>query len=94
MKRGPEPTAVIGTRSARTYSRPLTSPRCGHLANWNWPPTTSIHEASRQLGGGDPGKTRTSDLRFRKPSLYPAELRDREPARQAWVLDAHTRRRT
>ena len=26
---------------------------------------------------GDPGKTRTSDLRFRKPSLYPAELRDR-----------------
>ena len=29
---------------------------------------------------GDPGKTRTSDLRFRKPSLYPAELRDREPA--------------
>ena len=29
---------------------------------------------------GDPGKTRTSDLRFRKPSLYPAELRDRGPA--------------
>ena len=27
------------------------------------------------LGGG-PGKTRTSDLRFRKPLLYPAELRD------------------
>src|SRR3954454_20262331 len=26
---------------------------------------------------GDPGKTRTSDLRFRKPPLYPAELRDR-----------------
>ncbi len=23
---------------------------------------------------GDPGKTRTSDLRFRKPSLYPPEL--------------------
>jgi hypothetical protein len=23
--------------------------------------------------------TRTCDLRFRKPSLYPAELRDREP---------------
>src|ERR1700754_810135 len=29
---------------------------------------------------GDPGMTRTCDLRFRKPSLYPAELRDREPA--------------
>ena len=26
---------------------------------------------------GDPGKTRTSDLRFRKPLLCPAELRDR-----------------
>src|ERR1044071_7044675 len=27
-------------------------------------------------GRGDPGKTRTCDLRFRKPLLYPAELRD------------------
>jgi hypothetical protein len=27
--------------------------------------------------GGDPGMTRTCDLRFRKPSLYPDELRDR-----------------
>src|SRR4051794_3221876 len=31
---------------------------------------------------GDPGMTRTCDLRFRKPSLYPAELRDREPTRR------------
>src|SRR5713226_752883 len=30
--------------------------------------------------GGDPGMTRTCDLRFRKPPLYPAELRDRTPA--------------
>src|ERR1700709_2552930 len=30
---------------------------------------------------GDPGMTRTCDLRFRKPSLYPAELRDREPGK-------------
>jgi len=29
---------------------------------------------------GDPGMTRTCDLRFRKPPLYPAELRDREAA--------------
>ena len=29
----------------------------------------------RETGG--PGKTRTCDLRFRKPLLYPAELRDR-----------------
>jgi hypothetical protein len=27
--------------------------------------------------------TRTCDLRFRKPSLYPAELRDRRPAHSA-----------
>ena len=26
---------------------------------------------------GDPGKIRTSDLRFRKPSLYPPELQGR-----------------
>ena len=34
---------------------------------------------------GDPGMTRTCDLRFRKPSLYPAELRDREPANRAGI---------
>src|SRR5213594_176247 len=32
---------------------------------------------------GDPGMTRTCDLRFRKPPLYPAELRDRAHRRQA-----------
>ena len=37
-------------------------------------------ETCRGLGVGDPGMTRTCDLRFRKPSLYPAELRDRSPA--------------
>ena len=30
----------------------------------------------RLQGNGDPGMTRTCDLRFRKPPLYPAELRD------------------
>src|SRR5712691_3946843 len=34
-------------------------------------------ETCKGLGVGDPGMTRTCDLRFRKPSLYPAELRDR-----------------
>src|SRR2546421_7361418 len=29
------------------------------------------------LSAGGPERTRTSDLRFRKPLLYPAELRDR-----------------
>ena len=28
------------------------------------------------FGGGGPDRTRTCDLRFRKPLLYPAELRD------------------
>src|SRR6185503_6328193 len=29
---------------------------------------------------GGPGRTRTCDLRFRKPLLYPAELRSHTPA--------------
>src|SRR6202035_615566 len=33
------------------------------------------------LNNGDHGMTRPCDLRFRKPSLYPAELRDRRPRR-------------
>src|SRR3954447_16996109 len=40
---------------------------------------------------GDPGKTRTSDLRFRKPPLYPAELRDRRPSTNAGLAEFHTR---
>jgi hypothetical protein len=31
---------------------------------------------------GGPERTRTSDLRFRKPLLYPAELRDRISTRR------------
>ena len=31
------------------------------------------------VGNGDPERIRTSDLRFRKPTLYPAELRGRLP---------------
>ena len=43
--------------------------------------SASWREARRRREeDGDPGMTRTSDLRFRKPPLYPAELRDREPA--------------
>jgi hypothetical protein len=36
-------------------------------------PTRSI---SGRSVDGDPDRTRTCDLRFRKPLLYPAELRD------------------
>lgn len=38
---------------------------------------------------GDPGKTRTSDLRFRKPSLYPAELRDHKGFLAFGLPDLH-----
>jgi hypothetical protein len=35
-----------------------------------------IPMSRRALGDGGPDRTRTCDLRFRKPLLYPAELRD------------------
>ena len=39
-------------------------------------------------GSGGPERTRTSDLRFRKPLLYPAELRDLIESRSISVLIA------
>src|SRR4051812_39185773 len=42
---------------------PLSLPACGD-------------KIKSPVSSGDPGKTRTCDLRFRKPLLYPAELRD------------------
>ncbi|CCE12075.1 hypothetical protein BRAS3843_930010 [Bradyrhizobium sp. STM 3843] len=40
---------------------------------------STVHKlrALVETKAGDPGMTRTCDLRFRKPPLYPAELRDR-----------------
>src|SRR5208337_3835279 len=38
---------------------------------------SQFHRVFLRSDIGDPGMTRTCDLRFRKPSLYPAELRDR-----------------
>src|SRR5207249_1064502 len=43
----------------------------------------AVHRVIRRKIAGDPGMTRTCDLRFRKPPLYPAELRDRAHRRQA-----------
>jgi hypothetical protein len=37
----------------------------------------SIVKSVVKKDAGGPERTRTSDLRFRKPLLYPAELRDR-----------------
>jgi hypothetical protein len=34
----------------------------------------AIYLIDVSMFSGDPGKIRTSDLRFRKPSLYPSEL--------------------
>ena len=34
--------------------------------------------STRKFVDGGPERTRTSDLRFRKPLLYPAELRDQK----------------
>src|ERR1700724_282928 len=47
-----------------------------------------FYGAFRGLDVGDPGMTRTCDLRFRKPSLYPAELRDREPGRSTGIANS------
>src|SRR5579863_2714024 len=45
-----------------------------------WPDLTAaateLPKCAVLRGVGGPGKTRTCDLRFRKPLLYPAELRD------------------
>jgi hypothetical protein len=64
-----------------------------NYTNWAEPADPVLQHANRSSNrpssfcwlcepssGGDPGMTRTCDLRFRKPSLYPAELRDRGPA--------------
>jgi hypothetical protein len=45
-----------------------------------------LREIPFNLFGG-PGRTRTCDLRFRKPSLYPAELRSRELGNKVGVRD-------
>jgi hypothetical protein len=39
--------------------------------------------------GGGPERSRTSDLRFRKPLLYPAELRDRSTRSSTSLREAH-----
>ena len=43
---------------------------------------------------GGPGKTRTCDLRFRKPLLYPAELRDRSWKNRLYGFSIHRTRST
>ena len=56
----------------RYKNRPGVSPNKRRLKN--------------QVNSGGPGRTRTSDQRFRKPLLCPAELRDR--ARPAFITVA------
>jgi hypothetical protein len=68
---------VCGTEVRQT----MINGSCGKNRRPNQ--TEKIENSSIPIGlfdgqtRGDPGMTRTCDLRFRKPSLYPAELRDR-----------------
>src|ERR1700722_10822847 len=52
------------------------------LRDWSIPPQrpgiARAPNCLRERQSGGPERTRTSDLRFRKPLLYPAELRDRD----------------
>src|SRR5262249_55885580 len=48
-------------------------------------PGRTIHSNSRRAA---PGRIRTCDLRFRKPPLYPPELRARSHLRP-WILGHH-----
>jgi hypothetical protein len=42
---------------------------------------TALRSRQKREGAGGPGQSRTADLRFRKPLLYPSELRG-----HAWIL--------
>src|SRR5581483_4828373 len=75
-----EPTrrsiSAAATSSSWTTS---WSPSCIRTISC-WPkPQGNMEKAPERAPSffGGPGGTRTSDLRFRKPLLYPAELRDR-----------------
>lgn len=51
-------------------------PRCDHIVTkvrkWAWKKKEKIAKAVDELGkSGAPERTRTSDARFRKPTLYP-----------------------
>jgi hypothetical protein len=70
--------AQLRARIARKVSRRIN----GHAAKDAYP---AVYPADKlapnwmpinPLFAGDPERTRTSDLRFRKPLLYPTELRD------------------
>src|SRR5579872_1408934 len=82
--------ATLGTIKARKPSPPWRSRSSASQIRWlsfNISATARAWNYRRSLAfaaiivrarkDGDPGMTRTCDLRFRKPPLYPAELRDR-----------------
>src|ERR1700744_5063257 len=76
----PAPAPWANTKHARGFS--------GHSRSADTAPALPVsivnccgrNPAAEAGVDGDPGMTRTCDLRFRKPSLYPAELRDRSVA--------------
>jgi hypothetical protein len=70
--------AAISKNPHQAERRFTRSDRSGRLLQEPGPSRYNTGETA-----GDPGMTRTCDLRFRKPPLYPAELRDRAHRRGA-----------
>src|ERR1700733_2417753 len=69
---------------ARTICCSTTAPRdrAAHATSLKWwilTWSTGDRRTAETPRHGDPGKIRTSDLRFRKPSLYPPELQGHSP---------------
>jgi hypothetical protein len=50
----------------------------GFLGSVGWRQNPSEPETTASAVGGGPGESRTPDLRFRKPLLYPSELQPQE----------------
>jgi hypothetical protein len=70
---GVPPSAPVWLRRLHTaLHTPRPEDENGHETCISWPNSGTC--------GGTPGGNRTHDLRFRKPALYPTELRARERA--------------
>src|SRR5580700_8028419 len=78
------PLSMARSRSRTAVNSPYFLLRCSN-AIMTIRFDTDRHWRRGAVNGG-PDRTRTCDLRFRKPLLYPAELRDREAIVASGVL--------
>ncbi len=83
--------SITSAKQGKTRSQSATSnaPAGGGGGCKNSPKSlekTQENEASRSITANAPGWTRTSDPRFRKPVLYPAELRAPEDGVQPIII--------